>query len=303
MTVLRLAATAGFSTKATTLTRRDLIEASEAFVTNSVRGVVPVRSVDGTVLPAAPGPVTARLAAALADDEAAAARATRCPPPSDPRGRAGARMADRATARTGRASPLVVLIDNYDSFTFNLAHYLVQAGCRVEVVNNDEVTASDVVAVDPAGVVISPGPGAPREAGISIDTVRACAAASAEIPVLGVCLGHQAIAACFGAIVSQAPRPVHGQTSVIIHDGHGVLAGLPRRFPATRYHSLIVAEPTLPPCLQVTAWTRGGLLMGLRHVRLPIEGVQFHPESILTTRGQRIINTFAATLRARLRGG
>ncbi len=189
----------------------------------------------------------------------------------------------------------MAVIDNYDSFTFNLVHYLGKAGCTVEVVRNDEVTAGDVVALGPAGVVISPGPCAPDEAGISIDVVRACAAA-AGIPVLGVCLGHQAIAACFGASVVRAPRPVHGQTSVIVHDGRGVLAGLPRRFAATRYHSLLVSEPTLPSFLRITARTRGGLPMGLRHERLPIEGVQFHPESILTDYGQTIITTFATAL-------
>ncbi len=193
----------------------------------------------------------------------------------------------------------MVVIDNYDSFTFNLVHYLATAGCAVEVVRNDEVTAGDVVGLGPAGVVISPGPCAPDEAGISIDVVRACAAAPEGISVLGVCLGHQAIAACFGASVVRAPRPVHGQTSVITHDGRGVLAGLPPRFTATRYHSLIVAEATLPPCLHVTARTSGGLPMGLRHARLPVEGVQFHPESILTGWGQTIITTFATTLRPR----
>jgi anthranilate synthase/aminodeoxychorismate synthase-like glutamine amidotransferase len=155
------------------------------------------------------------------------------------------------------------------------------------------------VGLGPAAVLISPGPCAPDEAGVSIDVVRACAAVPDGIPVLGVCLGHQAIAACFGASVVRAPRPVHGQASVITHDGRGVLSGLPRRFSATRYHSLIVAEPTLPPCLHVTARTSGGLPMGVRHVRLPIEGLQFHPESILTGCGQTIITTFAAALRTR----
>jgi para-aminobenzoate synthetase / 4-amino-4-deoxychorismate lyase len=307
--VLRLAATAGLATKTASVTRRDLTRAGEAFVTNSVRGVLPVRSIDGVLLPVAPGPVTARLAAALAVDTAGAADSAACLPPTAARGRSGAVTTGQAAiARPNRAAgltraagtaPAVVVIDNYDSFTFNLVHYLATAGCAVEVVRNDEVTADDVVGLGPAGVVLSPGPCAPAEAGISIDVVRACAAAPEGIPVLGVCLGHQAIAACFGATIVRAPRPVHGQTSVITHDGRGVLSGLPRRFSATRYHSLIVAEPTLPPPLHVTARTSGGLPMGLRHARLPIEGVQFHPESILTGCGQRIISTFAATLRGR----
>jgi anthranilate synthase component 2 len=142
-------------------------------------------------------------------------------------------------------------------------------------------------------VVITPGPCTPADAGISIDVVRAC---GTSIPVLGICLGHQAIAASFGARIVPAPRPVHGQRSVILHDGHGVLTGLPRRFAATRYHSLVVDEQTLPPCLPVTARTRGGIPMGLRHASLPIEGVQFHPESILTTHGETIIANFARAL-------
>jgi para-aminobenzoate synthetase / 4-amino-4-deoxychorismate lyase len=306
--VLRLAAAAGLRTKTASFTRRDLTCASEAFVTNSVIGVLPVRSVDGVLLPAAPGPVTARLAAALAAELAGAANTAACLPTTVRHRRRGTATNGRAAiprsrraagpVRTATRRPGVVVIDNYDSFTFNLVHYLGTAGCTVEVVRNDEVSADDVVGLGPAGVVISPGPCAPDDAGISIDVVRACAAAPEGIAVLGVCLGHQAIAAGFGASIVRAPRPVHGQTSVITHDGRGVLSGLPRRFPATRYHSLIVAEPTLPPQLHVTARTSGGLPMGLRHVQLPIEGVQFHPESILTGCGQAIITTFAATLRA-----
>jgi para-aminobenzoate synthetase / 4-amino-4-deoxychorismate lyase len=307
--VLRLAATAGLSTKTTALTRGDLTCASEAFVTNSVRGIQPVRSIDGVLLPASPGPVTARLGAALAAEHAGAADAMACPPSTARHRRLGPATDSRAPiarprptarpVRTASRAPGVLVIDNYDSFTFNLVHYLATADCSVEVVRNDEVTADDVIGLRPAGVVISPGPCAPDDAGISVDVVRACAAAPVSIPVLGVCLGHQAIAAGFGASVVPAPRPVHGQTSVITHDGRGVLSGLPRRFSATRYHSLIVAEPTLPPRLRVTARASGGLVMGLRHVRLPIEGVQFHPESILTSCGQVIITSFAATLRAR----
>jgi anthranilate synthase component II len=185
----------------------------------------------------------------------------------------------------------VVLIDNYDSFTYNLVHYLASAGCAVEVVRTDEVTASQITDRGPAGVVISPGPCAPADAGISIDAVRACAGSG--IPLLGICLGHQAIAACYGAAIITAPRPVHGRTSVITHDGRGLLEGLPLRFTATRYHSLIIDEQTLPPCLSVTAWTRGGIPMALRHATLPIDGLQFHPESILTSPGQAIITSFA----------
>ena len=191
------------------------------------------------------------------------------------------------------AAPTVVVIDNYDSFTYNLAHYLAVAGCAVEVVRNDEVTAGQIVDYGPAGVVISPGPCAPADAGISIDAVRA---GTAGIPVLGVCLGHQAIAASYGAAIVPARRPVHGQTSLISHDGRGILAGLPQRFSATRYHSLIVAEPTLPAALRITARTRGGTPMGLRHETLPIEGVQFHPESVLTEFGHAMIGSFVRLL-------
>ncbi len=310
--VLRLAIAAGLCVNTSALFHDDLAAASEVFITNSVRGVVPVGSVDGTELPAAPGPVTARLSAALAADAAAArgtgpraavgAGAAAAEPDRRPRapGWAGsARRPYRAgSVRSTRRLPTVVVIDNYDSFTFNLVHYLAIAGCAVQVIRNDELTASQVVGFDAAGVVISPGPCAPHEAGISVDVVRLCAAKPQGVPLLGVCLGHQAIGAAFGASIVAAPRPVHGLTSVITHDGRGVLAGLPRRFPATRYHSLIVAEPTLPACLQVTARTSRGLPMALRHATLPIEGVQFHPESVLTGCGQTIISTFAGALRS-----
>jgi anthranilate synthase/aminodeoxychorismate synthase-like glutamine amidotransferase len=190
------------------------------------------------------------------------------------------------------ARPLVVLIDNYDSFTWNLAHLLSISGARVEVVRNDEVTAAQVADAGAAGVVISPGPCAPAEAGISIEAVRSCAAAG--LPLLGVCLGHQAIAAAFGAVIVAAPRPVHGQASDITHDGRGVLAGLPAPFQATRYHSLIIDESTLPSDLVITART-ALLPMGVRHRTAPIEGVQFHPESILTRHGEQLIRNFVTS--------
>jgi anthranilate synthase/aminodeoxychorismate synthase-like glutamine amidotransferase len=195
--------------------------------------------------------------------------------------------------RPGQAGPVTVLIDNYDSFTYNLAHMLTACGCRVEVIRNDEVTAQQVAAFAPDGVVISPGPCAPADAGISVEVVRAC---SGQVPLLGVCLGHQAIAAAFGARIIAAPRPIHGQTSTVTHDGRGFLAGLPQPFQAARYHSLIVDQTTLPPCLTVTATVGGQIPMALRHRAQPTEGVQFHPESILTTCGETIIRNFAQAI-------
>ena len=302
--ILRLTAVAGLPARVGPLKSGDLRHATEMFVTNSVRGILPVRSVAGIALTAAPGPVTTELTAALAADQARP-----CAPEIAARRPVGGIARPRAlrTAGLGWAatrwptsrdstSPTVVVIDNYDSFTYNLVHYLAVAGCAVEVVRNDEVTASQVTDFGPAGIVISPGPCAPEDAGISIDVVGAGAAG---IPVLGVCLGHQAIAASFGAHIVPARRPVHGQTSLISHDGRGVLAGLPQRFTATRYHSLIVAEPTLPPVLRVTARTRGRTPMGLRHESLPIEGVQFHPESVLTEFGHAMIGSFASLLSSR----
>ena len=196
--------------------------------------------------------------------------------------------------RRSRGGPVTVLIDNYDSFTYNLEHMLTASGCRVEVVRNDEVSAQQVASFRPAGVVISPGPCTPADAGISVDVVRAC---SGHAPLLGVCLGHQAIAAAFGARIVPAPRPVHGQTSAITHDGRGFLAGLPQPFGATRYHSLMVDEGTLPAFLLVTATASGRIPMALRHSAQPTEGVQFHPESILTTCGETIIRNFTRAIR------
>jgi anthranilate synthase component 2 len=182
------------------------------------------------------------------------------------------------------------MIDNYDSFTYNLVHMLVVEGCQVEVVRNDEVTAAQVAAFGPAGIVISPGPCGPADAGISVDVVRACGDAT---PLLGVCLGHQAVAAAFGARIVRAPVPVHGRTSAIVHDGRALFSGVPQRFEATRYHSLIVDEASLPASLRVTARTPDGLPMALRHATQPVEGMQFHPESVLTTHGTTIMRNFA----------
>jgi para-aminobenzoate synthetase component 2 len=186
------------------------------------------------------------------------------------------------TTPAGRLRILVV--DNYDSFVFNLVQYLAQLGADCTVLRNDEVGPDEALGYD--GVLLSPGPGTPERAGACVDIVRGCAG---TVPVLGVCLGHQAIAAAYGAVVEQAPELLHGKTSAVLHEGAGVLAGLPSPFTATRYHSLAVRPDSLPPELEVTGRTEGGVVMALRHRDLALEGVQFHPESVLTEGGHRLL--------------
>ena len=184
-----------------------------------------------------------------------------------------------------------VMIDNYDSFTYNLVQYLGELGEELRVVRNDQTTVAQVRAMQPAAIVISPGPGTPREAGISNELITACAG---RIPILGVCLGHQCIGEVFGGQVVRAGRLMHGKTSPIHHTGKEIFKGLPNPFDATRYHSLLVRRERLPSVLAVTAWTKEGEIMGLRHRKLPVWGVQFHPESILTKPGKELLRNFLA---------
>ena len=185
---------------------------------------------------------------------------------------------------------MVLVIDNYDSFTYNLVQYLGELGADVRVVRNDAVTAEEVAAAGPQRIVISPGPGRPEDAGVTMAVIKRMGEST---PILGVCLGHQAIGAAFGGDVVRAGAPMHGKTSTIEHDGTGVFQGISGPFVASRYHSLVVAESTLPAELVVTARTReDSTIMGLRHRRLPIHGVQFHPESILTAEGKTILRNF-----------
>ena len=186
----------------------------------------------------------------------------------------------------------LLMIDNYDSFTYNLVQYLGELGADVEVVRNDEAGADALLARRPAGLVISPGPGDPPRAGVSEAAVAAFAAA--RIPVLGVCLGHQAIGTVFGGRIVRARTLMHGKTSRIEHDGRGVFRGLPSPFEATRYHSLVIEETSCPAALEVSARSPDGEIMGVRHRELPVEGVQFHPESILTREGKRLLGNFLA---------
>jgi anthranilate synthase component II len=185
---------------------------------------------------------------------------------------------------------MILLIDNYDSFTWNLVHYLGEMGADVQVRRNDALSVAEAMALGAAGIVLSPGPCDPDQAGICLDLTRA--AADAGVPLLGVCLGHQTIGQAFGGRVVRAGQIVHGKTDLMHHRGAGVFAGLPTPLRATRYHSLIVDRTTLPPALEVTAWTEDGTIMGLRHCTLPIEGVQFHPESIASEHGHAMLKTF-----------
>ena len=191
---------------------------------------------------------------------------------------------------------MILVVDNYDSFTFNLVQYLGELGARVHVVRNDAITVEGIRALAPEGVLLSPGPGNPDEAGITLRVIEELAG---EIPILGVCLGHQAIGQAFGGKVIRAPRLMHGRTSPILHGGEGVFAGVPSPFTATRYHSLIVERDTLPDVLEPTAWTAEGELMGMRHRALDVEGVQFHPESFLTEHGHALLANFLGRLRTR----
>ncbi|MDN5568977.1 MAG: aminodeoxychorismate/anthranilate synthase component II [Paracoccus sp. (in: a-proteobacteria)] len=185
---------------------------------------------------------------------------------------------------------MILLIDNYDSFTWNLVHYLGEAGADVTVRRNDQLTVQDALTMNPDGIVISPGPCDPDQAGICLDLIKA--AAERSIPLLGVCLGHQSIGQAFGGKIVRATRILHGKVDAISHDGTGVFAGLPSPMNATRYHSLTVQPESLPDCLRVTATSDDGTIMGLIHRDLPIEGVQFHPESIASENGHEMIRTF-----------
>ena len=215
------------------------------------------------------------------------------------------------SARGGTLAPQprVLVIDNYDSFTFNLVQYLGELGAATRVVKNDEITVADVLTSGSDGVLLSPGPCTPNEAGICLDVVAALrrrheqqqpqSEQASPIPLLGVCLGHQAIGQAFGGRVVPAGRLMHGKTSPIEHDGRGVFSGLPSPFEATRYHSLLVERASLPSVLEISAWTSEGEIMGLRHRNLDIEGVQFHPESILTKEGKQLVANWLGRLARR----
>jgi para-aminobenzoate synthetase component 2 len=195
------------------------------------------------------------------------------------------------TIRAGasKMKNMILLLDNYDSFTYNLAQYLGELGCKLEVRRNDEISTDEISRIKPERIVISPGPCTPREAGISVDLIRRFAG---EIPILGVCLGHQAIGEAFGGKVVRAKAILHGKTSEVKNDGKTIFRGLPKKFTATRYHSLIVERKSLPSELTISAETSDGTIMGLRHRKFRVEGVQFHPESVLTTVGKDLLRNF-----------
>lgn len=196
---------------------------------------------------------------------------------------------------TSRMALRVLVVDNYDSFTFNLVQYLGELGADVDVRKNDGIDVAGVTTLAPDAVLISPGPCTPNEAGISLALVREL---GGVMPILGVCLGHQAIGQAYGGLVVRAGRLMHGKTSPILHDGRGIFAGLALPFDATRYHSLLVDRASLPGCLEVSAWTAEGEIMGLRHRTQPVEGVQFHPESVLTPQGKRLISNWLTQVAA-----
>ncbi|MDM5314381.1 aminodeoxychorismate/anthranilate synthase component II [Fictibacillus sp. b24] len=184
---------------------------------------------------------------------------------------------------------MILMIDNYDSFTYNLVQYLGEMGEELVVKRNDEITIEEIEQLDPEFLMISPGPCSPNEAGISLEAISYFAG---KIPIFGVCLGHQSIAQVFGGDVVRAERLMHGKVSPVLHDGKTVYEGLAQEFPATRYHSLIVKRETLPDCFEISSWTKEGEIMGIRHKELPIEGVQYHPESILTEDGKKLLRNF-----------
>jgi len=184
---------------------------------------------------------------------------------------------------------MLLVIDNYDSFTYNLVQYFGELGEDVQVFRNDDITLEGVERLNPARIVVSPGPCTPNEAGISVPAIKHFAG---KVPILGVCLGHQSIGQAFGGKIVHAKQLMHGKTSAIHHKGSGVFSGLPADFAATRYHSLVIERESMPDCLEVTAWTDDGEIMGVRHKTLPVEGVQFHPESILTEHGHALLKNF-----------
>ena len=184
---------------------------------------------------------------------------------------------------------MLLMIDNYDSFTYNLVQYFGELGEEVRVFRNDEITFDEIARLKPARIVISPGPCTPDEAGISVSLIEHY---NGQVPILGVCLGHQSIGQAFGGKIIHAKQLMHGKTSPIFHSGAGVFRGLPNPFTATRYHSLVIERESLPACLEITAWTEDGEIMGVRHKTLPVEGLQFHPESILTEYGHQLLENF-----------